>query len=203
MATTTNYGWTTPDDTALVKDGASAIRALGTAIDTSMNTALGTKKSGLVLLNTTSFSAVSSQSVSNIMTDTYVFYRILINFVASVDNINLNLRFRENVTDKTTSYQSRGFFAGATTGSWADATDRCIIANTTNDTGRRSISVQDLGRLNAGAACYILGTSFDASNDRWRSNGARNYGMTNATGFTIYPDSGTITGTVRIYGCNE
>jgi hypothetical protein len=34
MATTTNYSWTTPDDTALVKDGASAIRSLGTAIDT-------------------------------------------------------------------------------------------------------------------------------------------------------------------------
>jgi hypothetical protein len=36
MATTTNYGWTTPDDTALVKDGASAIRSLGTAIDTTV-----------------------------------------------------------------------------------------------------------------------------------------------------------------------
>ena len=34
MATTTNYGWVTPDDTALVKDGASAIRTLGTSIDT-------------------------------------------------------------------------------------------------------------------------------------------------------------------------
>jgi len=33
MATTTNYGWTTPDDTALVKNGASAIMSLGTAID--------------------------------------------------------------------------------------------------------------------------------------------------------------------------
>ena len=36
MATTTNYGWTTPDDTGLVKDGASAIRSLGTAIDTTV-----------------------------------------------------------------------------------------------------------------------------------------------------------------------
>jgi hypothetical protein len=35
MATTTNYSWTTPDDTDLVKDGASAIRTLGSAIDTS------------------------------------------------------------------------------------------------------------------------------------------------------------------------
>lgn len=34
MATTTNYGWTTPDDTALVKDGASTIRTLGTSVDT-------------------------------------------------------------------------------------------------------------------------------------------------------------------------
>jgi hypothetical protein len=34
MATTTNYSWTTPDDTALVKDGASAIRSLGTSVDT-------------------------------------------------------------------------------------------------------------------------------------------------------------------------
>jgi hypothetical protein len=34
MATTTNYGWDTPDDTDLVKDGASAIRTLGSSIDT-------------------------------------------------------------------------------------------------------------------------------------------------------------------------
>jgi hypothetical protein len=34
MATTTNYNWTTPDDTDLVKDGASAIRSLGTDVDT-------------------------------------------------------------------------------------------------------------------------------------------------------------------------
>jgi hypothetical protein len=34
MATTTNYSWTTPDDTDLVKDGASAIRTLGSSVDT-------------------------------------------------------------------------------------------------------------------------------------------------------------------------
>jgi hypothetical protein len=35
MPTTTNFGWTTPADTDLVKDGASAIRTLGNGIDTS------------------------------------------------------------------------------------------------------------------------------------------------------------------------
>ncbi len=34
MATTTNYGWETPDDTDLVKDGAAAIRTLGNSVDT-------------------------------------------------------------------------------------------------------------------------------------------------------------------------
>lgn len=35
MPTTTNFGWTTPADTDLVKNGASAIRTLGNGIDTS------------------------------------------------------------------------------------------------------------------------------------------------------------------------
>jgi hypothetical protein len=40
MATTTNNGWTTPDDTDLVKDGALAIRGLGQEIDTSVGEGL-------------------------------------------------------------------------------------------------------------------------------------------------------------------
>lgn len=59
MATTTNYGWTTPDDTSLVKDGASAIRSLGSSIDTTTKnlnpeTALGdiAYRSGTTNVNT-------------------------------------------------------------------------------------------------------------------------------------------------------
>lgn len=36
MPTTSNFGWTTPADTDLVKDGAAAIRTLGNNIDTSL-----------------------------------------------------------------------------------------------------------------------------------------------------------------------
>ncbi len=35
MATTTNFGWETPDDTDLVKDGAAAIRTALSGVDTS------------------------------------------------------------------------------------------------------------------------------------------------------------------------
>ena len=36
MPSTTNYGWSTPADSDLVKDGAAAIRTLGSSIDTSV-----------------------------------------------------------------------------------------------------------------------------------------------------------------------
>ena len=36
MATTTNYAWTTPDNSGLVKNGAQDIRTLGSAVDTAL-----------------------------------------------------------------------------------------------------------------------------------------------------------------------
>lgn len=37
MATSPNYGWTEPNNTDYVKDGAEAMRDLGDAIDTTVN----------------------------------------------------------------------------------------------------------------------------------------------------------------------
>jgi hypothetical protein len=88
MPTTTNFGWTTPADTDLVKDGAAAIRTLAGNIDTSLvdlkggtsgqylaknsNTDLDYVWStlpaagGLTLISSTTLSAVSSLSLSGI-----------------------------------------------------------------------------------------------------------------------------------------
>ena len=54
MATTTNFGWSTPDNTAYVKDGASAIRTLGSSIDTTVNAFSRGKVLSVVNLNSTS-----------------------------------------------------------------------------------------------------------------------------------------------------
>ena len=101
--TTTNYGFDIPQSTDLVKDGATAIATLGQDIDTAMNTALGTKKAGMVLLNTTSFSAVSSVSLAqDTFTSTYDNYRILFQSETSATN-NANIRFRTSGSDNSTS----------------------------------------------------------------------------------------------------
>ena len=74
MPTTTNNGWTTPADTDLVKNGASAIRTLGNNIDST----LGVYASpGLVKINTTTFSAVASQSINTVFSTTYNYYKII------------------------------------------------------------------------------------------------------------------------------
>lgn len=114
MATTTpNYGWTVPTSGDLVKDGATAIETLGDAIDASMNTALGTKKAGMVLLNTTSFSGVSSVSLpTNTFTSTYQHYFIQAVFYC---DSTVNIRMRLAGTDNTTasSYQTESHYGDA------------------------------------------------------------------------------------------
>ena len=102
--TTTNYGFDIPQSTDLVKDGATAIATLCQDIDTAMNTALGTKKAGMVLLNTTSFSAVASASFpAATFTSTYDNYQIVYKIFSADGLTNLFMRFRVGGADNTTA----------------------------------------------------------------------------------------------------
>ncbi len=205
MATTSNYGWTTPDDSSLVKDGASAIRTLGSAIDTSLNTALGTKKAGLVLLNTTSFSAVSSQSINDVFSATYDNYRILIN-VTAVTNTACDFRMRMRVSGSDNS-SSNYIMAGAVNYSGGQA-QALLSANTTDN--------WDIGRLNTdgGSSIMDLISPFLTNSTKFHARGTNRKPSppevqhsagemsvtTSYTGFTIYPSANAMTGTVRVYG---
>ena len=204
MATTTNYGWTTPDDTALVKDGASAIRALGTAIDTSMNTALGTKKSGLVLLNTTSFSAVASQSINDVFSSTYDNYKIVL---TTVNSTSPELFFRYRVSgadDSTTNYVWQHFFSASTTNTGARTT-----GTTSFKIGYAgaNLSAYEITLYNPFASAKKSGfaagtysstsTTIEMHNTSWIFNTTTSF-----TGFTIF-STNTNTGTVSTYGINK
>jgi hypothetical protein len=111
MATTTpNYGWPVPTSTDLVKDGATAIESLGDAIDAT----LFAQAPGLVLINTTSFSAVTSVSLAtSTFTSTYDNYKILFRLSASGGTGYVQMRLRAAGTDNTTSnYASSGVGRG-------------------------------------------------------------------------------------------
>lgn len=117
MPNTTNYSFPTPADTDLVKNGADAIRDLGDAVDTAMNTALGTKKSGLILLNTTSFSAVASVSLpAATFTATYNNYLIRMNNLSSSTTAASSVRLRASgVDDSAANYRRQTHVLNNTT----------------------------------------------------------------------------------------
>jgi hypothetical protein len=77
MGNTANNNWPYPESTDLVKDGATAIENLADAIDTTLGVFVPSNP-GLTLINTTSFTGVSSQSINDVFSATYDNYRIII-----------------------------------------------------------------------------------------------------------------------------
>jgi hypothetical protein len=205
MATTTpNYGWTVPTSTDLVKDGATAIETLGDAIDASMNTALGTKKAGMVLLNTTSFSGVASQSINDVFSATYDSYLINIAGESFTGSDNFRMRFRVASADNSTNNYSsvvRGFSSQQAS---------LFLANVGGD-------FFYIGQFDSGNTSALnLFVNFPFASKKKSIHGTGN-GMqggyqaavhqtgtfnttTSFTGFTIYPAAGNMTGRVSVYG---
>jgi len=201
--TTTNYGWDIPQSTDLVKDGATAIATLGQDIDTSVYTALGGNKSGLVLLNTTSFSAVSSQSINDVFSSTYQNYRILLYLTSASAGDQLRFRFRVSSADDSNNvYTPRVIQSfSSTAASMYDTSTRTFgYAGECSTTGIST--VLEVFNPNAAARKSVTLFATQPSYTLWGGFDFTN--STSFTGFTIYPSlGGTITGSVRTYGYNQ
>jgi len=126
MATTTNYSWSTPDDTSLVKDGAAAIRTLGSSIDTTTkalnpsttlgdieyrsstantNTRLGIGSTGQVLTVSGGIPAWASAAspnytIAQIATGSMSGTTVTISSLSSYDTLYIRL---ENISNSTES----------------------------------------------------------------------------------------------------
>ncbi len=203
MATTTNYGWTTPDDTSLVKDGAAAIRTLGSSIDTSLNTALGTKKAGMVLLNTTSFSGVSSYALPNgSFTTNFDHYKVLLKFIGST-TAGVNARLRSSGTDTTTGYYGNTMYQVY---NLATVSGGSINNSTTIDFSAADAANVTFAEITVGSPFLSERTTFFSTD--WGADYTRFWRgvVSNTTSYdsiNFYPGSGTITGKVSVYGFNK
>ena len=203
--TTTNYGFDIPQSTDLVKDGATAIATLGQDIDTAMNTALGTKKAGMVLLNTTSFSGVSSQSFNDVFNATYERYLIIPSILGSTTITQLLMRMRVAGSDNSsTNYREQFLTAdgasvvgGRDTGrtNWEIGTVvQTIKNNIRTEIAFPFASVNTVGMTSV--------TDIFTGNIRYFNAGLGLDVATSYTGFTLIANAGTMTGSVSIYGFN-
>jgi hypothetical protein len=110
MATTTpNYGWPVPTSTDYVKDGATAIEALGDAIDA---TVFGLPSGALTLVKAQTIgSAVTSVIVTSAFSATYDNYFITVNNTAfSQANDNFGFQLRTGSTTAVTNYKYVGMW---------------------------------------------------------------------------------------------
>lgn len=147
---------------------------------------------GMDLVNKTDFSAVSSVSINNVFNGTYDNYRIVF-FATPSLNIDIRMRFRTGGVDNTaasysTNSGSNIFSTGQTSG--------LILSTATNP--ENTYGVYDC--MNP-ALSYVTGmfglVQYGARDDFY---GVRYMATTQFDGLTIYPNSGTITGTIRVYG---
>jgi hypothetical protein len=206
MATTTpNYGWPVPTSTDYVKDGATAIEALGDAIDA---TVFGLPTGALTLINSTSFSAVASQSINNVFSATYDNYVLLMNVLTS-GNEQVRMRYRVSGADNTTTnYRWHMQFSSSSSTSYvglASATESYnLLASSEGTSSTHGINLTVLAPFLSENTTYL-----GLQNGSGTSGGGPIVGgsvqgqfvtTTSFTGFSVFPPSGTITGKIRVYG---
>jgi hypothetical protein len=207
MAVTPNYSWPVPVNTDYVKDGADAIKDLGDAIDATVY-GLPAPASGLTLISTTTFSAVTSQSVNNVFSSTYDNYVFMASFTGT-DSAVVRLRYRVAGEDNSTgNYSYHTQFS--TTGSGAyfavagnnQTTHILSSSDTTNAT--RSVNISILRPFLTDYTSLLGFQNFSTSAGAAPYLGGLEHGgfsaTTSFTGFSIFPDAGTITGNVSVYG---
>jgi hypothetical protein len=207
MGTTSNYSWPIPEDSDLVKDGAEAIRDLGNAIDTTVSST-----TGLVHINTTTFSTVASQSVSNIFTSDYKNYRINLSLTSIGADGILSMRLRANTTDNSANSYITDSISISQTGTVAAfaAAPQTVFYLLTTDTGVPSghyySATIDLFRPNEAVFTTFQrignGVATDSSTYLSFVGGGLHSVASAFNGFTIL-NIADMTGEINVYGYNE
>lgn len=141
--TTTNYGWTYPTSTDLVKDGATAIQTAIQGADTSLFSITSGKNVGLVHINTTTFTSGTTVQINNVFTSSFDNYLIQFSNVKCSVAANTTFRLSLSGTPATTAtYLNGQIYWSASTPTTVTSTDTAFPiggAGTTDNVGLSSI----------------------------------------------------------------
>jgi len=179
------------------------------ATDSEIAATYQTKASaGLTLINTTNFTAQSSVSLNNVFSATYDHYKIVCSNTGSGGIVALNIKMRTSGTDSTALY-----YGGA---NGANSESNYTIFNQLNAVSAlrfgvakseeaSTVEMRISNPFNSSARTQFANsyTFSDGTNGRAYYSGGSMVVSTSFDGFTLIPESGTITGTVSVYGYNE
>jgi len=196
MPTTTKMGIVYPSSTDLVKDGATAMGTISTTVDA---------KSGLVLLETQTFSAVSAVNFTSKFSSNFDNYIAEINctFSASLD---IYARLRSGSTDASGSdYVTQGVGSNSTSVSAGRTTTTYWFCNFIA-TGTEFSQTWKLFNPFKASVTNVISNSYSSTGATVAQNACvqRHNLTTSYDGITFYPGgAGTMTGVISLYGINK
>jgi|LakMenEpi03Aug12_release.lakeMendotaPanAssembly.Ray.scaffolds.fasta_scaffold448476_2 hypothetical protein len=159
---------------------------------------------GLVYITAGTASAAATLSINSCFTATYENYFLTWNGLTSANDVAVNIRFRASGTDASTGYRyvQLQSYVGLASPSISGSNTATVIqvGNLSNQQTSFEVWI-----YNPQLAKYTLarGTSTNIQSggtiDAYTWNGFL-YNTTAYDGITVYPASGTLTGTLRVYG---
>ena len=156
----------------------------------------------LVLVNTTSFSAASSVSLNNIFSSTYDNYRIILNVTGST-GMDLQFRLRASGTDNSTasSYTTQQVLMYSTNVTTSRASDSLTKWQDINTSRDANVSVADFfAPYLTKPTTWQIHSTYMLDNSVIQLRHGSHSQSTAYDGFTLIASTGTITGSVQIYG---
>jgi hypothetical protein len=168
-----------------------------------------TTSQGLTLINTTSFSGVASQSFNTVFNATYENYKLVItNLIGSTSAQNLTFRLRKSGTDNSSNIYWRQYTRGAgPTAELNRVQSTSFSLLNIVDTGT-NMTVLDIALpFVATSKTSMTGiTMGNPTNDLIIWNNAYSHDLAASAdfdGFTLITASGTMSGSVSVYGYNK
>ena len=192
---TTNLQHPSAVDPAIVLDADGDVTYSGVH-DFSAATVTGAPQ-GLVHIATETFSAVSSVSLNDVFTSDYDNYEIKITATYTTESAYILFRVRAGGTDLLSSYENSGGVIGASTvvgvsGASTAITTRGISTNSDIFAGTYDILTPFLASKTGVAYRVSRGNSF--------FGGGSVQNTTSYDGFSMITNTGTFSGTLRVYG---
>jgi hypothetical protein len=181
---------------------AAPTAAAGTNTTQIATTAFVQAASGLTQVASQSFSAVSSLSLNNVFSSTYDNYRILLDVTSMSTSASVRWRFRASGADNTTSFYQwahayfltgNAFFSGR-----ASAQAQSIVVDTIGQDSQFFVIDCNAPNLARMSRCAMT-SSHGAGDVNWF--GAFGFSQTNQfDGFSVFPSTGTLSGSVTVFG---
>lgn len=161
--------------------------------------AVGVSAPALIPVASQSFTAASAVSVNNCFTTAYDTYLVIVDSVTGSTTSALNLRLRTSGTDSST-----GYYYGGNYGTYAGATGGVGGSNQSsfkgNDFSSSVVTAATYVIADPAAVQHTVILSQRANQDGGATVAGTHQVSTAYDGFTLVPASGTVTGTVRVYG---